>query len=134
MPGRPGAYDTSTGVRLSPAAGLASSGKKSWHAATEHSDLTGYVDISQIPLSREMNERLKDDLSGAAFHSRFAVNVAQLKSLAAEIVAHSGLSVPLPFRPTRSTSVRAAAFASVFTSQQPRRAADSQPNMAAEGV
>jgi flavin-dependent dehydrogenase len=85
-----------------------------WHAATEGKPVTGVVDISQIPLVREMNRRLLDDMSNAEFHNRFGANLQQLQTLACEIVEHSGLSVAVPFRRSQAPTVRRDSFTTVF--------------------
>ncbi len=87
---------------------------RQWHAATEGLDARGMVDISQIPLVREANQRLKEDLSNAEFAKQFGLNLAQLESICAEIVEHSGLAVELPFRVKARDQIRQNAFESVF--------------------
>jgi flavin-dependent dehydrogenase len=92
---------------------------RQWHERTEHSQMGGTVDIAEIPLIREMNERLKETMSNGDFTRRFAANVAQLQTLACEIVAHSGLDVPVPCRRSSHGLVRQNAFHAVFESEIP---------------
>ena len=81
-----------------------------WHRATENRPHDGYVNISEMPLIREMNERLKADLSRGAYNERFATNLAQLQTLAGEIVAASGLEVDVPFATPTNEQVRRGGF------------------------
>ena len=87
---------------------------RTWHDATAAMPASGKVDISQVPIIREMNQRLLEDMSNSAFSKRFGENLKQLETLACEIVAQSGLSVDIPFRPGSSTAVRPNAFERVF--------------------
>lgn len=87
---------------------------RQWHAATEGKDLQGVVDISQIPLIREMNTRLLEEMNNGTFFSRFASNLGQLETLCCEIVQESGLNIQVPFRASTLATVRPNSFASVF--------------------
>ena len=89
---------------------------RKWHRETEHIPAGGCVDISQIPLIREMNQRLLDDMSNGQFASRFGDNLLQLETLGNEIVAESGIAVDVPFKRSSKASVRAKAFETVFES------------------
>lgn len=87
---------------------------RQWHAATDGQPVIGTVDISQIPLVRESNQRLLDEMDNSTFFKRFASNVGQLETLACEIVEQSGLTVQLPFGRSTLKTVRPNAFATVF--------------------
>lgn len=87
---------------------------RTWHEQTDGRELHGTVDISQIPLVRESNQRLLEDMDSRTFTRRFAANVAQLATLGCEIVDYSGISVQVPFRKSNLGSVRRNAFDSVF--------------------
>ena len=92
---------------------------RDWHVRTEGTAANGYVDISQIPIIREMNSRLQERLSGGAFFERFDLNLRQLRTLAGEIISHADFAVAqLPFSSTNSAAVRKSAFQSIFDSTQ----------------
>lgn len=88
---------------------------RQWHEATDGREVQGTVDISQIPLVRESNQRLLDEMDDRTYHQRFAANLQQLETLGCEIVEQSGLNVSVPFGKTQSSLVRANAFDSVFS-------------------
>jgi flavin-dependent dehydrogenase len=87
---------------------------RQWHEATRNIEIGGTVDISQIPLVREANQRLKDSLPGSQFSKRFGLNVTQLETLSREIVEFSELAMSPPGRPGSGAQVTHAAFESVF--------------------
>ena len=88
-----------------------------WHQETEGLEATGCVDISQMPIIREMNSRLKDELTGGSFFKRFDLNLKQLQTLACEIVELSGLNAPQrPFSASNATSIQSSSFQSIFDS------------------
>lgn len=87
---------------------------RQWHAATEGQDLRGIIDISQIPLIREMNTRLLEEMNSGTFFKRFASNLGQLETLCCEIVEQSGLNVQVPFHASTLATVKPNSFASVF--------------------
>lgn len=89
---------------------------RQWHVATECQSAGGYVNVSEMPIIREMNSRLQEDLSGNRFFERFGLNVKQLETLACEIVKHSELPIEIPFSSDHSASVRQDSFASIFES------------------
>lgn len=95
---------------------------RKWHAATDGVASTGQVNISEMPIIREMNQRLKEDFAGGKFFERFELNVKQLETLACEIVAESGLSVDAPFERSESQQVRPNAFEKIFESIRPLEA------------
>ena len=64
-----------------------------WHQATESQSATGSVNISEMKIIREMNQRLKDEMKGGKFFERFELNLKQLETLATEIVKHSGIQI-----------------------------------------
>lgn len=94
---------------------------RNWHAATEHIPASGSVDISQMPLIREMNQRLKDDMDNRTFFKRFAANLAQLETLACEIVEHSGLERQFRFSKPNHSLVRSNAFERVLAPENSRQ-------------
>lgn len=87
---------------------------RDWHRRTDGINADGRVDISQIPLIREMNQRLKEQHTNSEFVKRFAANVEQLETLCCEIVEYSGMKTALPFRKSRLPMVVADSFSSVF--------------------
>ena len=87
---------------------------RQWHAATADSTSSGLINISGIPIIREMNAQLLDDLSSGEYHQRFAANLAQLETLCCEIVEQSGLDIDNPFRSSSIPAVRHDAFDAVF--------------------
>ena len=89
---------------------------RKWHESTEGMEATGTVDISQIPLIRESNQRLKDNMTNGQFSKQFGLNLAQLETLCCEIVSQSGLKVKPPFKKSRVSGIRLEAFESIFTS------------------
>ena len=104
---------------------------RKWHEATDGTEAEGYVDISDVPIVREMNTRLLDDLAGGKFFKRFAANLAQMQTLACEIVAHSGISHDLPFRPSARAEVRPNAFGPVFDNIRPVDRLPASPTLTA---
>lgn len=89
---------------------------RQWHEATDGQPAVGTVDISQIPLVRESNQRLLDEMDNSTFFKRFASNVGQLETLACDIVEQSGLKVQVPFGRSTLKTVRPNAFETVFAS------------------
>ena len=89
-----------------------------WHDATERNEAHGCVDISQIPIVRESNARLLEQMNNRQFAKNFSNCVAQLETLSAEIVAHSKLQVSAPYGRSENASIRQDAFEHVFTSCQ----------------
>jgi len=94
-----------------------------WHHKTDGQDVQGTIDISAIPLIRESNARLLDDMDNRTFIRRFADNLEQLKTLACEIVDQSGLPISVPFESSSSESIERNAFDAVF-----RPTTDSTPS------
>ena len=102
---------------------------RKWHLATEGTKASGYVDISQIPIIREMNSRLQERLAGGSFFERFELNLRQLQTLAGEIVSHSTLETPAyPFVSSVSPDVTPASFQNIFDSTRVGQPAVSIPN------
>ena len=93
-----------------------------WHEETLNQPMSGTVDISSIPLVREANARLKEQMSSGVFHTRFRANLRQLESIAREIVAHSGVDVVVPFTPKSNPLVRVDALENALNARQPVRA------------
>ena len=89
---------------------------RSWHQQTEGQPATGCINISEMPIIREMNQRLKDDLSGGRFFERFELNVQQLETLGAEIVKQSGVTAELPTARRKAGQIREDAFQEIFSS------------------
>ena len=85
-----------------------------WHESTKHATRSGIVDISQMPIIRETNQRLKERLSDAEFFPRFAANLAQLEKLADEIIAESSLPTSTPFAPPSHRLIRIDSFERVL--------------------
>ena len=95
-----------------------------WHAATADIEATGQVDISQMPIIRQTNQRLLDEMASGEFFKRFATNLAQLETLAHEIAAESGLGMDVPFEATRDADVMPDAFQQIFDSTHPVKGDD----------
>ena len=92
---------------------------RKWHEATKGIEATGTVDISQMPLIREANQRLKDEMTNGQFSKQFGLNLAQLETLCCEIVSQSGLAIDPPFKKHSGTGIRPGAFDSIFTNTNP---------------
>ena len=90
-----------------------------WHEQTDSQPARGSVNISEMPIIREMNQRLKDDLSGRKFFERFELNVQQLETLAVEIVQHSGVQIELPVLRSNHEKIRVDAFNLIFEATNP---------------
>lgn len=58
----------------------------------------GYVDISSIPLVRQWNRQLVEQISDGQFVARFNEHLEQLETLAEEIVEHAGVPAEFPYR------------------------------------
>jgi len=97
---------------------------RDWHEQTKDQPRTdGVIDISQMELIREMNARLIEPLDSKSFQQRFAANVAQLETLAHEIVNESGLDVEAPFSLPDNSLVVPDSFAGVFNGHERVRVA-----------
>lgn len=92
-----------------------------WHEQTQHQRREGLVDTHDVPLIREMNERLQQDMTAGEFIRSFRGSLAQLETLACEIVEHSGLPVQTPFQRPEHASVRAGAFDAILLGTEPSR-------------
>ena len=88
---------------------------RKWHESTQGVEANGTVDISQMPLIRESNQRLKDNMTNGQFSKQFGLNLAQLETLCCEIVSQSGLAVNPPFKRSTMPEIRPGAFDSIFT-------------------
>ena len=97
---------------------------RQWHAATDGRAVTGTVNVSEMPIIREMNQRLKDELPGGKFFERFEFNAQQLVSLANEIVTHAALPnvSPMDCGNIDSAQIRQNAFQSIFDNTKPAEA------------
>jgi flavin-dependent dehydrogenase len=106
-----------------------------WHHATDGQDLRGTIDISGIPLVRESNRRLLEELDNRGFIRQFTSNLEQLQTLACEIVEQSGLAVAVPFQRSSLQSVEKDAFKGVYypTTAVPMPPQSSAATVAAEG-
>ena len=87
---------------------------RKWHEHTEQDTVSGVIDISKMPLIREMNTRLLEEMNNRAYNRRFGDNLTQLETLGQEIVAHSGLNVEFPLRPRSGADIREDSFERVF--------------------
>ena len=67
-----------------------------------------------MPIIREMNQRLKDEMDNRTFFKRFDANLAQLEMLANEIVEHSEMNIPSIGSKPSNPLVRADSFESVL--------------------
>lgn len=85
-----------------------------WHRERKPYEVHGTIDISQIPLIRQSNQRLLEPLSDREFRKQFAANVGQLETLFWEILDHAGLEVEVPFKRVRHSDSVPNAFADVF--------------------
>ena len=85
-----------------------------WHRENGERRVSGCVDTSQMPLIREMNSRLKEELSNRDFYRRFEANIQQLETIACEIIDHSGVDIETPFRRANHTWVESDTFAKVL--------------------
>ena len=87
---------------------------RQWHELAPDGDAHGKIDISRIPLIREMNERLLQEMSDAEFARQFAKNLSQLETLSGEIVSQSGLEVAVPVKAQPRPGVKRNVLASIF--------------------
>ena len=87
---------------------------RQWHQQTEGQEANGSINISEMPIIREMNSRLLESHSGAEFFKRFELNLQQLETLACEITAHTGIDVDLPFGKSSESSINIDAFQPIF--------------------
>ena len=92
---------------------------RQWHEATKDIEAGGTVDISQMPLIRESNQRLKDNMTNGQFTKQFGLNLAQLETLGCEIVQQSGMAIDPPFKKSLVSVVRQNGFDSIFTNTVP---------------
>ena len=99
---------------------------RQWNEETRTKPLTGLVNISEVPIIREMNQRLKDEMSWFEFNKQFAANLYQLQTLAAEIVEQSGINVAFPFPLKRGPRIKTNSFENVFAGMRPATFADDQ--------
>lgn len=72
-----------------------------WNDQTRDDKVVGKVNISEMPIIREMNQNLKADLPGKEFSRQFARNLEILEQVAREIVEHSGVPAEWPYEPSR---------------------------------
>lgn len=75
-----------------------------WHEKTDGQQVNGKINISEMPIIRQMNEGLKTDLDGKEFSKQFAKNLQQLELIAGEIIEHSGVDCELPFELFRNNT------------------------------
>ena len=87
---------------------------RQWHRATDGWPANGSVNISEMPIIREMNSRLKEELRGGKFFEQFDLNLKQLQTLGCEIVAQSGLDLEPPFPASTNSQIRRSAFDDIF--------------------
>lgn len=87
---------------------------REWHEHTKDDPRAGSINISEMPIIRESNTRLLDDMNSREYFHRFAANVAQLETLCCEIVDQSGLQITPPFRRSEGADIRTDAFEQVF--------------------
>ena len=88
---------------------------RKWHEETSSMKAGGYVDISRIPVIREMNSQLKEQLAGNSFFQRFDLNVKQLQTLACEIVEQTGLhTAHRTFAKSTLSAIKKDAFQNIF--------------------
>jgi len=87
---------------------------RKWHEQTQNDSRTGSINISEMPIIRESNTRLLDDMTSREFFKRFASNVAQLETLCCEIVDESGVQIDHKFRRRAMESIREDSFEQVF--------------------
>ncbi len=87
---------------------------RAWHRQEPGAEVHGKIDISNMPLIRQANERLLDDLDNRAFNRRFSENLAQVETLFWEIIDHVGLDKKAPFRRRQYSNVMRGAFEQIF--------------------
>ena len=91
---------------------------QTWHAETEGQPADGYINISNMPIIRKMNARLKEEFSRPEFFERFELNLQQLETLATEIAAASGVKMTTPWKGSNSDAIKQNSFQAVFDSTQ----------------
>ncbi len=87
---------------------------RKWHRESAHTEPNGRIDISGIPIIRNSNARLLEELDYGAFGRQFADNINQLETLVWEIVDHSGMDVEVPFKRTHHPRAVQNAFQNAF--------------------
>lgn len=107
-----------------------------WHEQNRYREISGLINLSEIPLIFDTNKALLDTLSDAEFRERFSDNAEMMEQLLWEIVDAAGLEYRMPFR--RKTEKRSAAeryFEQVFrvTSGTVSPRSDQEPMRVAVG-
>lgn len=97
-----------------------------WHEESGSEEVSGCVDTTQIPLIREMNQRLLEDLDNKQYGRNFAQNVVQVETLFWEIIDHARVGCEIPFKRPRRRDSLTHQFRHVFevTSPQGKAHAD----------
>jgi len=91
---------------------------RTWHEQTKEISASGHVDISRIPLIREANQRLGEQMNDRTFFQQFAANLSQLETLGCEIVEQSGVQIDVPFKRSNQTRIRQNSFETVFEAKR----------------
>ena len=80
---------------------------REWHETSKQDEVSSNVNISQMPIIREMNEGLKKQLRGTEFHQQFSRNLETLEEIALEIYRQSGCRDAFPLASGRDSGMTA---------------------------
>ncbi len=87
---------------------------RQWHQETQSWEATGEIDSSEMKVIVETNRALMAELDDKAYGKRFAHSAAQMETLAAEIIEHSGIKCKPPFKRRKHDNVIGDSFAMLF--------------------
>lgn len=87
---------------------------RTWHQQGALENVSGRIDISSMPLIRETNQGLLEELDRKEFSRQFADNVAQVETLFWEILEHADVEVEVPFKRRTYARSRQNGFEQVF--------------------
>ena len=80
---------------------------REWHETSKQDEVSSNVNISQMPIIREMNEGLKKQLRGTEFHQQFSRNLETLEEIALEIYRQSGCRDEFPLASGKDSGMTA---------------------------
>lgn len=95
-----------------------------WHQKIPSQEISGLVNISNLPIIRNKNEALVTELNWYEFDRQFSANLGQMETLYAEIVQQVGLTPVSPVPNTKPSSAMKNAFQGVFDVILPQKQAD----------
>jgi hypothetical protein len=87
---------------------------RTWHDLGGAVEVDAAIDVFDLDLISQMNERLGENLHGRDFDRRFAENIDQLETVFWEIVDRANLDVPIPLKRTQHRRSRKNTLQLVF--------------------